>query len=116
MSWQGLRRREDFTRAYREGVRASGAFLVLFLRWRGGEGGLRVGITASRKVGFAVVRNRCRRRVRALVSVAGQALEGLPVDVVVNSKRELAEAPWQELVGDFQRCVRKGLRRLLPPG
>ncbi len=77
---------------------------------------MRLGITASRKVGCAVVRNRCRRRVRALVAVAGHGLEGLPVDLVVNSKRELAEAPWQELVGDFQRCVRKGLRRLLLPG
>lgn len=76
---------------------------------------MRLGITASRKVGCAVVRNRCRRRVRALVSVAGQELERLPVDVVVNAKRELAEAPWQELVGDFQRCLRKGLRRLRPP-
>jgi len=106
-----LGRREDFTRTYREGVKVVGRYLVLFLRWRGGSGGARLGITATRRVGGAVVRNRCRRRVRALAR-GGGAWQEAPLDVVVNVRRELAEAPWQELLGDFSRCMERGLRRL----
>lgn len=86
--------------------------MVVFVHWRDEEGGPRLGITATRRVGGAVVRNRCRRRVRA-VAQWGEGLVGdLPLDVVVNVKKELAEAPWPEVVADFVRCLEKGLSRV----
>ena len=78
---------------------------------RGPGPGYRVGITASRRVGPAVVRNRCRRRVRELARLwlGGRTA---PVDLVVNVRRGLGEAPWSDLCLEFERCLRSAHRRL----
>lgn len=90
--------------------------MVVFVRWRGDGEGPRLGITATRQVGGAVVRNRCRRRVRAVARLAESVVDQHPVDVVVNVRRELAEAPWDEVVAEFVRCVKKGLSRVTQRG
>ncbi|MGQ9494978.1 MAG: ribonuclease P protein component [Thermoanaerobaculaceae bacterium] len=107
-----MKRRWEFTRVYQEGVKVGGRFLVLFLREREEGVGLRLGITATRRVGSAVVRNRCRRRVRALGRVAAELVGERGVDLVVNVRREVAEAPWKDLMGEFTRCLARGLSRL----
>lgn len=77
--------------------------MVLFGLCRPG-GGCRLGITATRKIGTAVVRNRARRRIRELFRqrIASLGWEG---DVVVNVRRACAEVRWQELEQDFRQCL-----------
>ena len=70
----------------------------------------RLGITATRKIGGAVVRNRARRRVRELVRTHRELLSGWHGDLVVNVRQGCAEVAWSELVEDFARCLTK-LRR-----
>jgi ribonuclease P protein component len=85
--------------------------MVLFgLRAEGGES--RVGITASRKVGNAVVRNRCKRRVREVFRTCPETTGETPVRVVVNVRRGLDGAEWTELEREFRRCL-KSLRSRL---
>jgi ribonuclease P protein component len=66
-----LRSRRDFERLAREGERRASADFVVFVssgprRGRDDAGARpRLGVTASRKVGGAVVRNRVKRRIRA---------------------------------------------------
>ena len=60
-----LKRRADFLRAARA-RRQSTPGVLLQARARDGEGDIRVGVTASRKIGNAVARNRAKRRMRAL--------------------------------------------------
>lgn len=73
-----------------------------------GEPLVRVGLTASRKVGNAVVRNRARRRLREA------ARQILPVfatpghDFVLVARAATAERPWTDLIGDLTA----GLKRL----
>ncbi|MCX7895540.1 MAG: ribonuclease P protein component [Thermoanaerobaculum sp.] len=107
-----LRQRREFTKAYQEGVKIHGRIIVVFLRLRGEGGGPRLGITVTRRVGGAVVRNRCRRRIRAAARWGYQVVAGMPLDVVVNVKREVAEAPWSEVVAELVRCLEKGCTRL----
>jgi len=61
--YQSLRRRSDFSRVQRRGKRHSGPLFVLLAAEA--RGGSRIGITVSKHVGNAVVRNRLRRRVKA---------------------------------------------------
>jgi ribonuclease P protein component len=77
--------------------------MVLFGLCRAGNG-CRLGITATRKIGSAVVRNRARRRIRELFRKQSPHLvwEG---DVVVNVRRACAEVRWQQLEQDFTQCL-----------
>jgi len=70
-----LTRRADFLAANR-GLRVARPGFVLLTRPNGGEG-RRFGITVTKKIGNAVVRNRMKRRFRALVREV-LAVEGLP--------------------------------------
>jgi len=60
-----LTKRADFLAA-NKGLRVARPGLVLLVRANGGDGA-RYGITVTKKIGNAVVRNRMKRRFRALV-------------------------------------------------
>ena len=62
-----IRKRADFLAANR-GLRVARAgFVLLVNRAAAGEGNIRYGITVTKKIGGAVVRNRMKRRFRALL-------------------------------------------------
>ncbi len=68
--------------------------------------GLRVGLTASRKVGTAVERNRARRRLR---EAAREALAGVAADadIVIVARPETIRAPYLTLVRDIRLALSK---------
>ncbi len=103
-----LKQRADFQRVYRHGVRVTGRYLVLFLMQTDGHTG-RFGVTASRRVGGAVVRSRCKRRLRELYRLHREVLEGREFDMVANARNGCASAPWDGLERDFLDCLRRGL-------
>lgn len=76
-----LRRRREFLHVYEHGVRVPGGLLVLFVLRRA-EGGPRLGLTATRKTGGAVIRNRLRRWGREAFRKNREAFG--PWDLVVN--------------------------------
>jgi ribonuclease P protein component len=89
-----VRSRADFQRAYAEGTKVVTRLFVLFARKNGGEIS-RLGVTATRKTGNAVVRNRARRLVKeAFRGCRAQLPEGLDLVVVVRPPL-LAAAPEQ---------------------
>ena len=65
----------------------------------------RLGLTASRKVGNAVRRNRARRRLRALArtELANRARSG--TDYVMIARQGTAERPWDDLVADLHKSL-----------
>jgi ribonuclease P protein component len=104
---------QEFVRVYREGVRASGQYIVLWARSREQTGGgVRLGVTASRRVGKAVVRNRCKRRLRELFRSHREWWGQIAVDVVLNARAGCADVRWSELRGEYHRCVRRVRARL----
>ena len=72
----------------------------------------RLGITATRRIGNAVARNRARRRVRELLRRGQETVAGLNGDLVVNVRRGASRVAWAELEEDFTRCVARLRRRL----
>lgn len=74
MRYVSLRYNSDFVRAYTRGKSYVHACAVLYVH-KNRAGHTRVGITASKKIGNAVARNRARRVLRAAL------YETLPEDV-----------------------------------
>lgn len=109
-----LRRRVEYQRAYEFGIRVAGRYMVVFVRTRRqqDQAGPRLGVTASRRVGKAVVRARSKRRLRELFRTDTGGFSGWDVDVVINARRGVADAPWSELARDYARCVEKVTKRL----
>jgi ribonuclease P protein component len=133
-----LRRRADFALAVRRGRRAGGRTLVVHLLLPPpAEGGpsltgtdavptastpqgptrttARVGLVVSRAVGSAVVRNRVKRRLRAL---AAAHLDELPAGalLVLRANPPAAGASSLELGVELDRALSRVLRRRTPTG
>jgi len=80
-----------------------------------GEPPIRLGLTASRKVGNAVVRNRARRRLRELARQILPAHAAPGHDFVLVARAATAERPWAELLGDLAAALKRlGLWRDSP--
>lgn len=110
-----LRSRPEFLRVYENGVRTRGRYMAIFaLRREGDRDVNRLGVTASRRVGGAVIRSRCKRRLRELFRLHRMDLIGMNLDVVINAYRECANAPWEDLQHDYRRCMKR-LRRAFDP-
>lgn len=63
---------------------------------------LRVGFTATKRIGNAVTRNRARRRLSALVNQAAPTLKfSRPLDLVFIATTATATTPFSALVHDF---------------
>src|SRR5262245_3553614 len=94
---QTLRNGQQFRRVYDQGYRFHTPFFSAFIL-RNDDGEQRYGITVTRKIGSAVVRNRCKRRLREVVRKYehGASYPG-GFDLVINVKAELVEANFKQL-------------------
>jgi ribonuclease P protein component len=90
-----IRRRDEFLRLQRVGRRRSGRhFVVITSTARNGRA--RLGITTSRKVGPAVVRNRIRRFVREVFR-RHSAMIVPPKDIIVIARPSAASAAYEDV-------------------
>ncbi|UEM20050.1 ribonuclease P protein component [Skermanella mucosa] len=72
-----------------------------------GDPSVRVGFTASKKVGNAVARNRAKRRLRALAAEI-LAEHGAPeTDFVLIARGETLVRPWNDLRQDLTTCLKR---------
>ena len=99
-----LKENYEFRRTYKGASAVSGG-MVLYCR-KNRLGRNRLGLTASTKLGHAVVRNRCRRRLREVYRLHnGELKQGY--DIILVARTRTVTASWQELNDSFLKLCRK---------
>ncbi len=93
----------DYRRLVRSGRRARGALTLAYGRRSNPDSPLRVGVIVARNVGNAVVRNRVRRRIKAVSWAVAHEVRGL--DVVVRALPSAAAADFAAIDTEVRRLV-----------
>jgi ribonuclease P protein component len=105
-----LRARKNFLEIYDRGQRVHAAHFVLF-GLAGTTTRSRLGITATKKFGHAVARNRIKRLVREIFR-RNRGAVAAPVDIVVNVKSSAREQSYDRLEADLVSRLSELRRRL----
>jgi ribonuclease P protein component len=101
-----LAKREDFNKIYRYGKSAANHQFVLYYYPQKELGHFRLGISASKKVGNAVVRNSLRRRLKEIARLSADRLPAC-YDYVLIVRKPAAELEYAELEKSFMHVFRK---------
>jgi len=99
-----VRKRAEYLDIQGDGVRVSGDCLVFICKRRAEGAPLRLGITASRKIGGAVQRSRARRLIREAFRAVFAELPNA-LDIVVIVRRPLGERKMADMLGEWQRAL-----------
>ena len=95
----------EFQRLYRRGSSVVRPTLVMYAA-KGQKGQIRLGITAGKKIGGAVCRNRAKRRIRELFRITQQEMKS-GMDVCIVARGRVLDAPYEKLVKDFRGAARE---------
>ncbi len=103
---QRLRKREDFSRVYRHGRSFANMQFVVYWRKRSEPGSFRLGVSASGKLGGAVVRNRMRRRIKEIVRLNADKLRE-EYDLILIVRKPALALDYKEMEGSVLHVLRK---------
>jgi ribonuclease P protein component len=103
-----LKRRAEFLRVAGGRRKWAAPGLVLQARRREADGnGIRIGFTASRKVGGAVVRNRARRRLKAAAEQVMARHAAPATDYVIIARGLTPTRPFAALLADLEIALKR---------
>lgn len=100
-----LTSRPQFLAAAKGVSEARGAVVVQRLDRRDGVETVRLGFTATRKVGNAVIRNRAKRRLREAARAMAPLLAVPGSDYVFIARMGTAARPWDRLLDDVKSAL-----------
>lgn len=100
-----IRKRREYKSVYSKGRKEVGRNLILYT-WLHGRDEQRFGITVTRKIGTAVVRNRAKRRIREVIRQE-MPFSGVGGDFVVVVRKGMTEATFHEIREELLYLVKK---------
>ena len=104
-----IKKNRDFTRLYRRGKSAVAPVLVIYAA-RNRRGANRIGITATKKIGGAVERNRAKRLIRAAYTVLEEEIPS-GWDFIFVARTRTPSCKMQ----DVRRAMQAGIKSLTEP-
>ena len=101
-----LKNPREFSLVYSQGTPCFGKYIVVSILPTKSQVS-RVGFAVSKKIGNAVMRNKIKRRLRAIMQdVASQVSPGY--DLVIGAKRSATSASFSDLDRDLRLALKKG--------
>ena len=101
-----LKDNRDFQRLYHKRKRSVSGLFAVYYR-QNGTPDVRIGITAGKKLGCAVKRNRIRRQIREVLRLSSDSLNP-GFDIVIVARTRAIGKAWQELQEDLLNLLRSG--------
>lgn len=101
-----LKRRAEFLRAAREGRKVGRGAIVVQALPRD-DTATRLGFTATKKIGNAVVRNRAKRRLRAMARLVLEADPAPGWDLVLIARDATVTCTFPTLRAEFESALAK---------
>jgi ribonuclease P protein component len=100
-----LRNRTTFKQVYEQGRFLSNQLIAVHF-FPHPDRSQRVGFTAGKRLGNAVVRNRCKRRLKECYRLF-QAEAPTGIDMIVVARKSLVNAEWESVVAAFRDLLRR---------
>lgn len=94
----------EFEKVYRSGISYRGKLFSVHA-FPNDSDTARLGLSVSKKVGNAIVRNKVRRRLKEIFRERSQEIKGL--DIVISARPPASEANFGELCEEFERSLRR---------
>ena len=101
-----LRKREDFAKVFKHGKAAANHQFVVYVKHSPVAEPFRFGVSVSKKVGNAVVRNRMRRRVKEIVRLMEPSVKP-NVDIVCIVRKPALELDHLQLKKSIQHVFKR---------
>jgi ribonuclease P protein component len=95
----------EFERVYKQGSAHRGR-LISVHAFPNDADGPRLGLSVSKKVGNAVIRNGVKRRIREIFRLKLPEIHG-ERDFVISARPAAAEATYEQLEAEFEKALRK---------
>lgn len=111
-----MTRRADYLAANRGQRQTTPGFVLLVRDRHDGDATPRLGITVSKKVGGAVIRNRMKRRFRALGAALLPDVALAGADHVLIGRREGIERGFAALESDLRAALARAARKVQSRG
>ncbi len=109
-----LRNRTTFKQVYEQGRFLSNQLIAVHF-FPHPEQAHRVGFTAGKRLGNAVVRNRCKRRLKECYRLFREEAPG-GIDMIVVARKKMVGSEWEMVVASFRDLLRRTKKVLAKNG
>ena len=103
---QGLKKDSDFRKVYKHGKSFANRYLVMYILNNKSENS-RIGISVSKKVGKAIIRNKVRRRIKEAYIVNIDENVKYGYDIVFIARVAIKDAEYKDIEKSMKHLVKK---------
>ncbi len=101
-----LKKNEEFQAVFQRGKSAANQQFIVYSLVQDGQAVFRIGISVSKKIGNAVVRNRVKRLIREAISSLEEAIIA-GIDLVVIARPGTQDMSLQSLKSSLQHALKR---------
>lgn len=100
-----LRKRSEFLYVQKGRYKAQGSIVLQMREQHTEQDNIRVGFTASKKVGNAVIRNRAKRRMREAARAVLPLFAQCRYDYVIIARASIIDRSYEHLLDDLKKAL-----------